>query len=158
MFILHVDLSVKPGMTKALKGTYRDVFVPAISKHAALRSEIAWAISSEARSHRLVIAFESEELQENGWPRTFINRCGRRWMRTWVNSQSTTMKQSGRVQSASRKRRQSGCADPLVGPCAFSEISLREGPRGHRCLDNFSLTLIARTSYRLGVRARQSIV
>ena len=29
---------------------------------------------------------------------------------------------------------------------------------GDRCLDNFSLTLITRTSYRLGVRVRQSIV
>ena len=159
MLIIHVDLSVKPGMTKALESTYRNVFVPAISKHAGLsETKLFRAISSEAHSHRLVIAFESEVLQQNGWPRTFINRCGRRWMRTWGNSQSTTMKQSDRVQSASRKRRQSDCANPLVGVCTFSEISLREGPWGDRCLDNFSLTLIRRTSYRLGVRVRQSIV
>jgi len=53
VFILHVDLSVKPGMTKALEGTYRDVFVPAISKHAGFsESKLLRAISSEAHSHR----------------------------------------------------------------------------------------------------------
>ena len=67
MFILHVDLSVRPGMTKALEGTYRDVFVAAISKHAGFsESKLLRAISSEAHSHRLVIALESEELQKNG--------------------------------------------------------------------------------------------
>lgn len=65
MFILHVDLSVKPGMTKALEGTYRDVFVPAISKQAGFsEAKLLRAISSEAHSHWLVIAFESEELQK----------------------------------------------------------------------------------------------
>ena len=34
MFILHVDLTVNPGMTAALERTYREVFCPAISKQA----------------------------------------------------------------------------------------------------------------------------
>jgi hypothetical protein len=54
-------------MAKALEGTYRDVFVPAISKHARFsEAKLLRAISSEAHSHQLVIAFESEELQKMG--------------------------------------------------------------------------------------------
>jgi heme-degrading monooxygenase HmoA len=74
MFILHVDLSVKPGMTKALEGTYRDVFVPAISKQAGFsETKLLRAISSEANSHRLVIAFESETLQKK-WVATDLHQ------------------------------------------------------------------------------------
>jgi len=74
MFILHVDLSVKEGMTKALEGTYRDVFVPAISKQAGYsEAKLLRAISSEAHSHRLVIAFESEELQKK-WVATDLHQ------------------------------------------------------------------------------------
>jgi heme-degrading monooxygenase HmoA len=74
MFILHVDLSVKPGMTKALEGTYRDVFVPAISKQAGFsEAKLLRAISSETHSHRLVIAFEREELQKK-WVATDLHQ------------------------------------------------------------------------------------
>ena len=74
MFILHVDLSVKPGMTKALEDTYRDVFVPAISKQAGFsETKLLWAISSEAQRHRLVIAFESETLQKK-WVATDLHQ------------------------------------------------------------------------------------
>ncbi len=74
MFILHVDLSVKPGMTKALESTYRDVFVPAISKQAGFsETKLLRAISSEAHSHRLVIAFELEELQKK-WVATDLHQ------------------------------------------------------------------------------------
>jgi heme-degrading monooxygenase HmoA len=74
MFILHVDLSVKPGMTKALEGTYRDVFVPAISKQAGFsETKLLRSISSEAHSHRLVIAFEREELQKK-WVATDLHQ------------------------------------------------------------------------------------
>ena len=74
MFILHVDVSVKPGMTKALEGTYRDVFVPAISKQAGFSEvKLLRAISSEGHSHRLVIAFEREELQKQ-WVATDLHQ------------------------------------------------------------------------------------
>jgi heme-degrading monooxygenase HmoA len=83
MFILHVDLSVKPSMTKALESTYRDVFVPAISKQAGFAEvKLLRALSSEAQSHRLVIAFESEALQQKWvatdlhqevWPKMNVN-------------------------------------------------------------------------------------
>ena len=74
MFILHVDLSVKAGMTKALESTYRDVFVPAISKQAGFsEAKLLKAISSEAHSHRLVIAFEREELQKK-WVATDLHQ------------------------------------------------------------------------------------
>jgi heme-degrading monooxygenase HmoA len=74
MFTLHVDLSVQPGMTKALEGTYRDVFAPAISKQAGFsETKLLRALSSEAHSHRLVIAFESETLQKK-WVATDLHQ------------------------------------------------------------------------------------
>jgi heme-degrading monooxygenase HmoA len=74
MFTLHVDLSVKPGMTKELELTYRDTFVPAISKQAGFsETKLLRAISPEAQSHRLVIAFESEELQKQ-WVATDLHQ------------------------------------------------------------------------------------
>ena len=74
MFVLHVDLSVKPAMTKALEVTYRDIFVPAISKQAGFsEAKLLRATSSEVHSHRLVIAFESEELQKK-WVATDLHQ------------------------------------------------------------------------------------
>jgi heme-degrading monooxygenase HmoA len=74
MFTLHVDLSVKSGMTKALEVTYRDIFVPAISKQAGFsETKLLRAISAEAQSHRLVIAFENEELQQK-WVATDLHQ------------------------------------------------------------------------------------
>jgi heme-degrading monooxygenase HmoA len=74
MFTLHVDLSVKPGMTKALEVTYRDIFAPAISKQAGFsETKLLKARSPEAHSHRLVIAFESEELQKK-WVATDLHQ------------------------------------------------------------------------------------
>ena len=74
MFTLHVDLSVKPGMTKALEVTYRDIFVPAISKQLGFsETKLLKTISPEAHSHRLVIAFESEELQKK-WVATDLHQ------------------------------------------------------------------------------------
>jgi hypothetical protein len=53
MFTFDVDLSVKPGMTKAPEVTYRDIFVPAISKQAGFSEvKLLRTLSSEAHSHR----------------------------------------------------------------------------------------------------------
>ncbi len=74
MFTLHVDVSVKPGMTKALEVTYLDIFVPAISKQEGFSEvKLLRATSSEAHSHRLVIAFEREELQKK-WVATDLHQ------------------------------------------------------------------------------------
>jgi heme-degrading monooxygenase HmoA len=74
MFVLHVDLSVKPGMAKALEVTYREIFMPAISKQAGFSEvKLLRPISSEAHSHRLVIAFEKEELQKK-WVATDLHQ------------------------------------------------------------------------------------
>ena len=74
MFVLHVDLSVKPGMANALEVTYRNIFMPAISKQAGFSEvKLLRPISSEAHSHRLVIAFEKEELQKK-WVATDLHQ------------------------------------------------------------------------------------
>jgi heme-degrading monooxygenase HmoA len=74
MFILHVDLTVKSGMTEALKGTYRDVFCPAISKQPGFsETKLLQAKPPGARTHRLVIGFEKEELQKK-WVATDLHQ------------------------------------------------------------------------------------
>jgi heme-degrading monooxygenase HmoA len=74
MFILHVDLKVKPGRADALKATYRDVFIPAITKQPGFaETKLLQARSDEARTHRLIIAFEKEELQKK-WLATDLHQ------------------------------------------------------------------------------------
>lgn len=74
MYILHVDLSAKPGMAEALEVTYRDIFVPAISKQVGFSEvKLLRALTSEAHSHCLVIAFEREELQKK-WVATDLHQ------------------------------------------------------------------------------------
>jgi heme-degrading monooxygenase HmoA len=65
MFILNVDLSVKPSMTKALESTYKDVFCPAIAKQPGFKeTRLLRARSDDANNYRLVIGFENQELQQ----------------------------------------------------------------------------------------------
>jgi len=74
MFILHVNVSVKQGMTDALKSTYRGVFSPAISRQPGFsEAKLLRAKSSDAHSHRLVIEFKSEEEQKK-WVATDLHQ------------------------------------------------------------------------------------
>jgi heme-degrading monooxygenase HmoA len=74
MFILHVDVKVKPGMADALNATYHNVFLPAIAKQPGFcDTKLLQARSVETRTHRLVIAFEKEELQKK-WVATDLHQ------------------------------------------------------------------------------------
>jgi heme-degrading monooxygenase HmoA len=74
VFVLHVDLRVKPGAADALKATYRDTFCPAISKQPGfLQANLLQARAPELRTYRLVIAFEEEELQKT-WVATDLHQ------------------------------------------------------------------------------------
>jgi heme-degrading monooxygenase HmoA len=73
MFILNVDLSVKPGSGPALERTFKTIFVPAISKQegfaqaALLRPGIAGA------DYRLVLGFENQTMQQK-WVATPLHQ------------------------------------------------------------------------------------
>jgi heme-degrading monooxygenase HmoA len=70
MFILHVELAVKADSSDALAIAYRESFCPAISKQPGFsEARLLLARSSQARTHRLTIAFESETLQRQ-WAAT----------------------------------------------------------------------------------------
>ena len=74
MFILHVDLAVKPDMIRALEQTYRQVFCPAVSAQAGFsETKLLRAKSSETPGYRLVIAFENEEFQKK-WVTTDLHQ------------------------------------------------------------------------------------
>jgi heme-degrading monooxygenase HmoA len=73
MFILNVDLSVKPGSGPALERTFKTIFVPAISQQegfaqaALLRPGIADA------DYRLVLGFENQTMQQK-WVATPLHQ------------------------------------------------------------------------------------
>ena len=74
MFILHVDLTAKAGLSDALMATYRDVFCPAIAKQPGfLETKLLRSKPPMARTHRLVIVFEKEELQKQ-WVATDLHQ------------------------------------------------------------------------------------
>ena len=74
MFILHVDLSARPGMAEVLNGTYHGVFSPAISQQPGFsETKLLRAKSSKERTHRLVIEFKSEEFQKK-WVATDLHQ------------------------------------------------------------------------------------
>jgi heme-degrading monooxygenase HmoA len=68
MFVLFVDMRVKPGSQQALEKTYTEVFRPAISRQEGFRDvELLrpnQAPSGEGGEWRLRIAFESHALQK----------------------------------------------------------------------------------------------
>jgi heme-degrading monooxygenase HmoA len=68
MFVLFVDMTVKPGVEQALEKTYTEKFRPAISRQEGFRSvELLRPdqdSNGEGGEHRLLIAFESHALQK----------------------------------------------------------------------------------------------
>jgi heme-degrading monooxygenase HmoA len=75
MFILHVDLTAKPGRFSALETIFRGVFCPAITRQPGFTETrlLLAKFPDENRSHRLVIAFEKEECQRE-WVRTSLHK------------------------------------------------------------------------------------
>jgi hypothetical protein len=66
MFVLHMDLSAKAGCQESLMSAYRDVLCPLIAQQPGfLGSALLVARSGGSlHTHRLVIAFEREDLQQ----------------------------------------------------------------------------------------------
>jgi heme-degrading monooxygenase HmoA len=64
MFVLFVDMKLKPGAQPALEKTYTEVFRPAISRQEGFRGAELLRPNQESGQWRLSIAFESHALQK----------------------------------------------------------------------------------------------
>jgi heme-degrading monooxygenase HmoA len=73
MFVLHVELKVKPGLQQALEQTYREVFVPAISPQPGFRSADLLRPVEAGVDYRLALAFDDQALQQ-AWVATDLHQ------------------------------------------------------------------------------------
>ena len=74
MFILHVDIVLKPNSWENLSRTYRDKFVPAISTQAGfVNTMLLRPVEKGEFDNRLVIEFESHETQQ-AWVATDVHQ------------------------------------------------------------------------------------
>ena len=64
MFVLFVDMKIKPGSQQALEKTYMEIFRPAISKQEGFRAVELLRSNQNGGEYRLSIAFESHPLQQ----------------------------------------------------------------------------------------------
>jgi heme-degrading monooxygenase HmoA len=64
VFILNVDLDVKPGSEKTLENIFSTVFVSAISKQKGFSSTQLLRPREAGAAYRLVIQFQSQDLQQ----------------------------------------------------------------------------------------------
>ena len=78
MFVLFVDMKIKPGSQQALEKTYTETFRPAISRQEGFRGVELLRSNQDGGEYRLSIAFESHPLQkkwvasdlhQDVWPR-----------------------------------------------------------------------------------------
>jgi heme-degrading monooxygenase HmoA len=64
MFVLFVDMSVKPESHPALEKTYSEIFRPAISRQEGFRDVELLRPNQDGGEYRLRIAFEVHALQK----------------------------------------------------------------------------------------------
>jgi heme-degrading monooxygenase HmoA len=73
MFVLHVDLVVKPGLQQDIEVAYRKVFYPAISSQAGFQAAGLLRHDQDENNYRLTIAFMNRELQQQ-WVATDLHQ------------------------------------------------------------------------------------
>jgi heme-degrading monooxygenase HmoA len=73
MFVLHVDLEVKPGLHEDIEAVYKTVFCPAISKQAGYHSVGLLRPTENGDRYRLTIAFTNREFQQQ-WVATELHQ------------------------------------------------------------------------------------
>jgi heme-degrading monooxygenase HmoA len=64
MFLLFVDMKIKPGAQQALEKTYKETFQPAIAKQEGFCAVALLRPNRDGGEYRLSIAFESHDLQK----------------------------------------------------------------------------------------------
>lgn len=74
MFVLHVELKVKPGLQLALEKAYREVFLPAISRQPGFQAaRLLRPVEDGAPGYRLSLAFKQQSLQQQ-WVATDVHQ------------------------------------------------------------------------------------
>ena len=64
MFVLFVDIQLKPGSQQALEKTYTEIFLPAISQQEGFRDVELLRSNHDGGEYRLRIVFEVHALQK----------------------------------------------------------------------------------------------
>ncbi len=73
MFVLHVDLVVKPGLEKDIEAAYGEVFYPAISAQPGFQAVVLLRPDEGGTNYRLTIAFTNREFQQQ-WVATDMHQ------------------------------------------------------------------------------------
>jgi heme-degrading monooxygenase HmoA len=72
MFLLHVELTVKPGAQDVLESVYTRTFSPAISQQPGFCGVALLRPAENGDSYRLSISFEDRQAQQN-WVATDVH-------------------------------------------------------------------------------------
>jgi heme-degrading monooxygenase HmoA len=73
MFVLNVELAVKPGAEQGLEASYRGVFRPAISKQEGFQGVELLRPNENVANYRLSIAFDTQAFQQK-WVATDLHQ------------------------------------------------------------------------------------
>ena len=73
MFVLHVDLVVKPGLQQDIEAAYVNAFYPAISGQVGFQAAGLLRLDEGGNSYRLTIAFINREFQRQ-WVATDLHQ------------------------------------------------------------------------------------
>jgi heme-degrading monooxygenase HmoA len=73
MFVLHIELKVKPGQQQALEKTYLEKFRPAISTQEGFNAAQLLHSNDEQANYRLSLAFDHQALQQK-WVATELHQ------------------------------------------------------------------------------------
>lgn len=73
MFVLHLELQVKPGAEQELEKTYNETFRPAISQQEGFHAVGLFRPLDEAKNYLLTIQFEDRARQQK-WVATDLHQ------------------------------------------------------------------------------------
>ena len=73
MFVLHIELKVKPGMQQSLEKTYLERFHPAVAGQEGFNAAQLLHSNNDAADYRLCLAFDRQASQQ-AWVATDLNQ------------------------------------------------------------------------------------
>jgi heme-degrading monooxygenase HmoA len=73
MFVLHIELTVKPGMQQSLETTYTKMFRPAISAQDGFTAVQLLHSNDDNANYRLILAFDHQASQQK-WVATDLHQ------------------------------------------------------------------------------------
>jgi len=73
MFVLHIELKVKPGLQQSLEKTYLEKFHPAISAQVGFNAAQLLRSNDHDTNYRLCLAFDRQAFQQK-WVATDLHQ------------------------------------------------------------------------------------